>query len=227
MCGQQGGITAFVLAENVPPWGASASAAILRNQLRDMGYQVQERVLLGTEWGELEARKRWFMVASTIGIAFDFNALQPEVRPVRYLAEIMEDVPLDDPRWGPMQYLRDKEVRDLAAGKGFRMQVFDGSEIEIATLTKGLHKRRSTDPFFQHPVTPELLRLPTVREHARCKGIPEHLVSGLGQSKGHELLGQSIVYAPVRAIGAHIGRALRTSEVTDDEARKTSFACAG
>lgn len=107
-----------------------------------------------------------------------------------------------------MQYLKDKEVRDIDAGKGFRMQIYDGREASINTLTKGLAKRRSTDPFFRHPENPTLLRLPTVREHARCKGIPEHLVDGLCQGTGHELLGQSIVYRPVREIARHLGEAL-------------------
>ena len=217
---------AVVVAENVPLWGTSASASILRGQLRDLGYEVSERVLEATDWGEMEARKRWFMVAVTEGIAFDFDAMVPTHHVIRYLAEIMEDVPEDDPRWSPMQYLRDKEVRDLEAGKNFRMQIFDGSEIHIGTLTKGLHKRRSTDPFFQHPTRPELLRLPTVTEHARCKGIPEHLVTGLCQSKGHEMLGQSIAYGPVRAIAAHLGQALRAFAETEVRVRKTTFACA-
>ena len=217
---------AVVIAENVPLWGSSASAAILRGQLRDLGYQVSERVLEATDWGEMEARKRWFMVAVTEGIAFDFEAMMPKRYPIRYLAEIMEEIPDDDPRWSPMQYLRDKEVRDRNRGANFKMQLFDGSEIHIGTLTKGLQKRRSTDPMFQHPERPELLRLPTVTEHARCKGIPEHLVAGLSQTKGHELLGQSIAYGPVRAIAAHLGQALRAFAETEVRARKTTFACA-
>ncbi len=197
-----------LLQENVPAYARSASAAILRTQLRDMGYDVQERVLLGTDWGELEARERWYLVATTKGIAFDLAALQPAPYPVRKLADIMDPIALDDPCWGLLQYLKDKEVRDIDAGKGFRMQIYDGREASINTLTKGLAKRRSTDPFFRHPENPELLRLPTVREHARCKGIPEHLVEGLCQGIGHELLGQSIVYRPVREIARHLGEAL-------------------
>jgi len=194
--------------ENVVAYANSASAAVLRGYLADMGYHIHERQLLGTEWGELEARQRWFLVAVTKGIPFDFDDLQPGEYPERHLSDVMEDVPLDDPCWGAMQYLKDKELRDREAGKGFRMQTYDGSERSIATLTKGIAKRRSTDPFFRHPQDPDLLRLPTVREHARLKGIPEHLVSGLSQTIGHELLGQSIVYRPVRAIAKLLGESL-------------------
>lgn len=198
-----------LVLENVPLYARSASAAILRSNLRDMHYDVQECVLLGTDWGELEARERWYLVAVTKGIPFDLSTLRPDLYPVRTLAEIMDPVAEDDPCWGSMQYLKDKEIRDLEAGKGFRMQIYDGSETSINTLTKGLAKRRSTDPFFRHPKNPDLLRLPTVREHARCKGIPEHLVDGLCQSTGHEVLGQSVVYRPVRALIRHVAEALK------------------
>lgn len=198
---------AACILENVVAYGQSASAAVLRGFFREMGYDVHEQILLGTDWGELEARQRWFLVAVTRGIPFSFDALQPGHYPARRLSQVMDPVPLDDPSWSTMQYLKDKELRDTEAGKGFRMQIYDGSESSISTLTKGLAKRRSTDPFFRHPDDPDLLRLPTVREHARLKGVPEHLVEGLSQTLGHELLGQSIVYRPVREIAKLLGRA--------------------
>lgn len=199
---------AAILLENVVNYSHSASASILRTQLVELGYVVHECVLNGSDWGELEARERWYLLAVTRGIEFDLTTLRPPRHPVRYLAEVLEDVPADDPRWSPMQYLREKEARDRDAGKGFRMQIYDGSEIAINTLTKGLAKRRSTDPMIAHPSDPALLRLPTVVEHARCKGVPEHLIEGLGLTLGHELLGQGIVYCPVRALARHLGNAL-------------------
>lgn len=215
-----------LLMENVPLYAHSASAAILRTTLRDMRYDVQECVLLGTDWGELEARQRWYLVATTKGIDFDLASLQPGRYPVRTLADIMEPIESDDPCWSPMQYLKDKEQRDRDAGKGFRMQLYGGSETSINTLTKGLAKRRSTDPFFRHPEKPDLLRLPTVPEHARCKGIPEHLVAGLCQSTGHELLGQSVVYRPVREIARHLGEALANHALTEIAPCRVTYPCA-
>ncbi len=214
-----------ILLENVPLYANSASAAILRTTLRDMRYDVQECVLLGTDWGELEARQRWYLVATTKGIHFDLASLQPGRYPVRTLADIMEPIANDDPSWSPLQYLKDKEQRDRDAGKGFRMQLYDGSETSINNLTKGLAKRRSTDPFFRHPEKPDLLRLPSVREHARCKGIPEHLVEGLCQSTGHELLGQSVVYRPVREIARHLGEALANHSLTEIAPCRVTYPC--
>jgi len=198
-----------LLLENVVNYSTTASASILRRQLVDLGYDVQEREFLGTDWGALEARNRWALVAITRGIAFDLRAVQPPAFEARKLSDVFDPVPLDDPSWSRMDYLKDKEVRDRDAGKGFRMQIFNGDESSISTLTKGMAKRRSTDPFIRHSVDPDLLRLPTVREHARMKGVPEKLVDGLGLTMGHELLGQAVVYTPFRMVARALAEAIK------------------
>lgn len=198
----------FVILENVPEYSQSASADILRNQLKDMGYNTHERILNGKEWGALENRNRWCMVAVSHGIEFDFNQLQPPVVLEKKLGDVLESLALDDPRWTPMQGLKDKEVRDLAAGKGFKMQTFDAEAESIGTVTKGYAKVRSTDPKIKHPTNPDLLRQLTPVEHARIKQVPEHLVDGLCNTTAHEVLGQGIVYAPFKSVGKHVGNSL-------------------
>jgi len=85
------------------------------------------------------------------------------------------------------------------------------------TITKGYAKVRSTDPKPQHPTDPRLLRQFTLAEHVRMKGIPDHLIAGLGVTLGHELLGQSICYAPFRAVGALVGQAMQALVFTAGE----------
>lgn len=199
---------AVVILENVPNYAQTASADILRTQLKDMGYVTHERILNGKQWGSLENRDRWCMVAVTQGIEFDFEQLCPPEIQVRKLGEVLEDVALDDPSWSRMQGLKDKQVRDMAAGKGFKMQVFNESSEHIGTITKGYAKIRSTDPKIAHPEDPELLRQLTPIEHARVKNVPEHLVDGLCVTTAHEVLGQGIVYPPFEALGQHVGQAL-------------------
>jgi len=206
----------FVL-ENVPQYASSASAAILRSQLRDLCYDVHEREFLATEWGDLEKRRRWCLVAVSRGIPFDIEAMLPKPRELRTLASILEPLEVVADRWSEMKGLKAKQERDRAAGKGFQMQIYTGAETSINTLTKGIGKNRSTDPKIQHPENPNLLRIPTAREHARCKGVPEHLIEGLSQTTAHELLGQGICYSPFKALGAHIGAALKRFA---EEARK-------
>lgn len=91
------------------------------------------------------------------------------------------------------------------------MTAFD---TKCPTITKGYAKVRSTDPKLQHPGNPDLLRQFTPTEHARIKGIPERLVSGLSPTLAHELLGRSICYEPFRAVGRLIGSALKACGAT-------------
>jgi DNA (cytosine-5)-methyltransferase 1 len=200
---------AIVVLENVPEYSHSASADILRNQLRDMGYNTHERVLNGKEWGTLENRNRWCLVAVTAGIDFDFDQLQSPGAGLQLISDVLDKtVGPDDPKWRDFAYLKSKEIRDAEKGSSFGMQVLSVDGDSVPTLRKGYSKGGSTDPLLQHPNNPELLRQFTVAEHARIKGVPESLVVGLSNTVAHEVLGQGIVYPPFKGVGAHIGQAL-------------------
>lgn len=195
--------------ENVPSYASTASADILRNTLRDLGYEVHEREFLATDFGDLEARKRWVLVANAPAIEVDLEQVQPEPFRVRQLSEVFDLPEVVASRWSPMEGLKAKEQRDLAEGKNFKMQVFTGSESQIGTLTKGMTKNRSTDPKIQHPTDPELLRVPTAAEHARIKGIPEAWIDDLSEMAAHELLGQGICAAPFKALFKYLARQIK------------------
>jgi len=195
--------------ENVKQYANSASFSILRNSLRDLGYDVQVENLQAADWNVLEHRERMCMVAVTKGLSFDFSKVhRPEKSSVR-IADILDQVPDDSPMWSEMKGLRAKEVRDKAEGKGFAMQIVTAFDQKCPTITKGYAKVRSTDPKLQHPSNPDLLRQFTPAEHARIKGIPERIVTGLSATLAHELLGQSCCVAPFRAVGKAIGDALK------------------
>ena len=201
---------AAVVLENVPGYATSASMSIIRNQLRDLGYDLHETVLRAEEWNMLEHRDRMCMVAVTKGLTFSFDGLERPVRTESLLGEIMDQVPNDDPCWSRMQYLKDKQQRDEAAGKGFKMNYVDQTSTRVPTLNKTLHKRQSTGTFFRHPENTELLRIPTVREHARAKGVWEDLTEGVTQTFGHEMLGQAVSVPPWRALFKLLGFALQS-----------------
>jgi DNA (cytosine-5)-methyltransferase 1 len=213
---------ACVVLENSPGYESSASADILRNQLRDMGYVCHERILRGKEWGALEDRTRWCMVAVTEGIDFDFDQLVPPGPGNRCLGDVLDAVPPDDPSWSRMDGLKAKELRDRAAGKNFAMQVFDEDSATIGTLTKGYSKVRSTDPKLRHTQNPDLLRQLTPAEHARVKDVPAHLIEGLSPTIAHEVLGQGVVYRPFEALGEYLGEALSAVATGRSAARRRS-----
>lgn len=200
---------AVVVIENVTQYAETASAQILRQHLRDSGYNVQETELKASEFGCLENRDRWFLVAATRGIEISLDALAPALKPVRTVAEVLDNVPLDSTEWRSFDYLKKKEVRDHAKGNGFSMQVVQPHSTTVPVVRKGYHKGGSTDPLLAHPENPELLRQFTVTEHARIKQVPVALVDGLNKTDGHILLGQGIAYAPVVALFKRIGEGLQ------------------
>lgn len=199
---------AFVVFENVVPYASSASASILRNQLRDLGYETHETVLDGGDFNALEHRKRWFMVAVTEGMHFDWSMLQvPEKKEV-FLSEVLEPLSPDDPAWKEMKGLKAKQERDIAAGKNFMMQIFTENDTKVGTITKGYAKIRSTDPKLAHPTNPDLLRQFTPVEHARIKQVPEHLIAEMSATLAHEVLGQGVNHEPPKALGTLIAHFL-------------------
>lgn len=194
-----------VLLENVVDYSHSASAQILRQQMRDMGYDTHEAVLEGRDFGALENRIRWCMVAVTRGVDFSFESLAPSVRVVKVLGDVLDrSIGPDHASWGAFQHLKDKRERDEAKGSSFRMQFIDEDSTSVPTLRKGYHKAGSTDPLLRHPTDPERFRLLTEVEHALVKGVPPHLIEGLSKTIAHQLLGQGIVYEPFRAVGERI-----------------------
>jgi len=199
---------AICVFECVPLYATSASASILRTQLRELGYTTHERIMSGKEWGALENRERWCMVAVTQGIDFDFDQLMPPDPRERRLKDILESVPLDDPRWQKFEYLVDKQERDAGKGSNFKMQIADEDSENVGTITKGYAKIRSTDWKLRHPENPELMRLFTPVEHARLKDAPEHLLGDASIALQHEMLGQSVVYNKFVDVGHHVGNSV-------------------
>ena len=180
--------------------------------IRDMGYTTHEAILEGRDFGSLENRVRWCLVATTQGVDFSFDRLQPTVRVVRELGSMLDsEIGPEDPRWGEYAYLKVKAARDLADGKGFKNQTVTTDSTSVPTLRKGYHKVGTTDPMLKHPTDPTLLRKLTAAEHSRVKGVPERLITGLSETIAHELLGQGIVYEPFRAVGERIGDAVRAA----------------
>lgn len=200
---------AFVILENVVPYAQSASADILRNQLRDMGYVTHERILKGKEWGSIENRDRWCLVAATAGIPFDFDQLQPPGASPQLIADVLDKtIGPDAKNWREFEYLKSKEVRDAEKGSGFSMQIVSPTDNSVGVIRKGYSKGGSTDVLLSHPDNVKLLRQFTAAEHARIKGVPPSIVAGLPEAIAHQVLGQGVVYTPFESVGSHVGNAI-------------------
>lgn len=200
---------AIYVLENVVPYSSSASASILRNQLRDLGYNIHETILEGRDFNEIENRKRWCLVAVSEGVHFDWAMLQRPEKKDLVLSDFLDPIPEDSPLWSEMKGLKAKQERDLEQGKGFKMQVFKEDSELVGTMTKGYGKIRSTDPKLAHPSDPDLLRQFTPNENARFKSIPLDLIEGLSNTIAHEAIGQSISHGAFKAVGSLLGETIK------------------
>jgi DNA (cytosine-5)-methyltransferase 1 len=201
---------ALVLLENVLQYQNTASMAVIRSVLQQLGYVVKEAVMKGGEYA-LEDRDRLVVVATTPGIAdlFSFDNVVPlQPRPAN-LKAVIEDIPLDSPRWKAYDYLAAKEERDIADGKTFYRQLLTGEEVSCGTVGKGYARARSTEPFLIHPENPALSRLLTPREHAALKGIPVAVIAGNADTVAQEIAGQSGIYPLFEAIAFAVGMTIQ------------------
>jgi DNA (cytosine-5)-methyltransferase 1 len=199
---------AVVLIENVESYSHTASASILRGWLLDAGYAIHEVVLDASDFGSLEARVRWFLVAAPAEIELDLQALAHSPAAGR-LADVLEPIGPDDERFRTAEYLKTKASRDEDDGKGFAMQWITPACTRVPTLRKGYHKGGSTDPRLLHPNDPARSRLLTGTEHARIKGVCPSLLDGASETLKHQVCGQAVDVRPVRAIGHALGLAMR------------------
>jgi DNA (cytosine-5)-methyltransferase 1 len=206
----------IVISENVPAFENSATKSILEGYFKKTGYVVKEAVL-GKEMGAFEDRKRHIMVAVSEGLVknFDLKQIKPSAVPPKTLEEVLDDIPDDSDMWRSYDYLKDKESRDTASGKGFKRQLVSPDTESIGVIGRGYNKARSTEPFVKHPTDPNKSRLLTVAEHARVKGIPKDMVDNQSKTVAHEILGQSVLYPVFKSVGALLGSYLKQMDLSD------------
>lgn len=202
---------AFIVLENVVPYSNTVSMHVIRDVLTGWGYELHEATLSGREMGALEDRERLCVVAVTQGMAFDWKALAPVREREAELGEVLEPVAADADNWKEYGYLIEKQEKDIAAGKGFRMQIVGPEVDRVGVIAKGYAKVRSTEPKVKHPTDEKLMRQLTPVEHARCMTIPEDLIDALPNTTAHEVLGQSVTHAAFVAVGRCLGAALKTT----------------
>lgn len=199
---------AVIALENVPAYMTSSSAAMLRTQLRELGYNVEEVTLDGGDYA-IEARVRKVLLAVTEGVQFDAQQLVAPPRVEQTIGEILDPVDPDAKCWSEMTYLVEKEKRDIAAGKGFRMAIAKLTDTAIGAQGAGYAKSRSTEVKIPHPSRDGLMRLMTPREHAKVKGVPLNLIEGVtSATRAHAMLGQSVVWPAFRHLGEFLGSSL-------------------
>lgn len=203
---------AVTAIENVPQYSSTASAAIIRTQLKRLGYRVFEVPLFGLDFGAIEARRRWTLIGISEGLAPEDFVVPAEPGPARRLGDILEDVPPGDPRWQDHAYLDRHAEAQAAKGNSFKRNIVTVDNATVGTIGRSYWKHRTSEPSIRAPHDPALSRLLTPAEHAAVKSIPDDLaaaiIEGRSATAAHELLGQGAVWSCFRALGRALGKVL-------------------
>ena len=181
---------AIIISENVTEAWDSPIYQLLTSELRRTGYRIFEQILNQSHTGSIENRERYWMVAISEGVAPESLDLETFTGQRQQIIDILEEAP--ENAWCENDYLKEKEKRDLEAGKGFHRQLLTGQEDRCGTIGRFYAKKRSTEPFLTRADGKE--RLFTPAEHARVKSIPERLIQNVSTTTAHEILGQSVDY---------------------------------
>ncbi len=165
---------AAVVFENVTSFGHSLAGELLLSTLRRIGYHVSTTVIApNSEWGEIEDRKRWLMVA-TLDRTFALST--PGTSCSTPLAEFLDasDSALDQADCArisrTIEGLKVHNERHQAQGHGFSFNVISGTDTSIPVIPKSYHKI-NTGPFVQTPFGLRLLRQSEVE---RIHGVQLH-----------------------------------------------------
>lgn len=201
---------AAALFENVPSFGTSLAGGLMTATLQRLGYHVFTTTLHpNADWGEIEDRKRWLLVA-TLDRPFCLDS--PGVPGVTPLREYLDspDPARDEQDCRRIERtiagLRVHNARHRELGHGFGFTVVDGSEFSIPTIPKS-YPKINTGPFLKTPYGLRLLRRSEVE---RIHGVSLLTAEGatalqiLGQGVQTRLFGQIF-----RQLADHLGERRR------------------
>jgi DNA (cytosine-5)-methyltransferase 1 len=196
--------------ENVPTYIDTTAFIVIKSVLSSLGYDLHTDIYSGGDYGSPENRKRMICVVVSKGLShLGFEKLIPEMmnagkRPQLKLIDCLLPIADDSTEWKEVIYLKEKMIKDRAAGKGFAMQLLRPDDT-CGVLGKGYKKSRSTEPRLLHPTNESLSRLFTKDEHSLIKQAPLSIVAGLSETIGHEILGNSVTYSMFECLGEVIG----------------------
>jgi DNA (cytosine-5)-methyltransferase 1 len=188
---------AAVVFENVPSFGTSLAGELLVTHLRRLGYHVTVEILCpNEEWGELEDRQRWLLIAT---LAQPFALRVPHERCATPASAFLDPPNETQDRADAGRIartitgLRLHNARHRAAGHGFAFTEIRGDELRLPTIPKSYHKI-NTGPFVQTPFGLRLLR------QAEIERIHGHSLLTRHYAMAVQMLGQGVLTRVFRSV---------------------------
>lgn len=199
---------AYIISENVIQAQDSATYILLKAEIRRLGYEIQEYILDHNQAGTIEKRKRYWFVATSKGIYKKAGALPKEAPVYKKKYKSIKSIlsPREEETWMPEDYFNKRLKAHKSAGRGFTTAFVTSRDEFTNVIPRNYTKRQISNPHFH--VKGKGIRLFNPEEHCKIKGIPTKLVSGVSDTKAHEILGQSVSYNQAYAMGEIISKSI-------------------
>lgn len=184
----------IVESENVVQAKDSLTYQLIRSELKRKGYNVYDIILDEENGGCLEARKRYYFVAISSGLAkdFSFEGLPTTAKIHETVADVLDDEDkLLEVTWWPNSHF-DRELADKKAkGLGFSPNYIGESADKVNVIRRQYTKHQISSPFFSDG---QKHRLFTPAEISRLQRVPEKLTESVTRQVAIEGLGQGVSY---------------------------------
>jgi DNA (cytosine-5)-methyltransferase 1 len=196
---------AALVFENVPSFRTSLAGELFVSHLKRIGYHVFTTILHpNAEWGEIEDRKRWLLVA-TLNRPFELSIPgQPCVTPVSACLDPPDPArdEVDAKRIArTIEGLRIHNARHEEVGHGFGFKSVDGTETRLPVILKSYHKI-NTGPFVQTPYGLRRLRQSEIERIHDIELRTRHYATAV------QILGQGVLTRIFRSVFQQLGKHL-------------------
>lgn len=189
-----------IILEEVPQYSKSEIGMATIETIKQMGYNVECKVLKGTDFGELMVRKRVAIVCTTPPDTPKF----PEENPI---SRTMDEVLLatEDSRcnWFAIedkQWLKNHWEQQKAKGNNFHSQIITRDSTYVSAITRRYFAQQGSNPIVAHPTKPNVYRWLEPIEVKRLMGLSDEYDLGETKTLAGEVLGQGVLVEVFRKV---------------------------
>lgn len=189
-----------IVLEEVPQYVKSEIGMATIETIRQMGYNVECKVLKGTDFGELMVRKRVAIVCTTPPEVPNF----PEGNPIsRTMDEVLLDTEDSRCNWFALedkQWLKNHWEVQTAKGNNFVSQKITRDSDSIGAITRRYFAQQGSNPIVAHPTKRDVYRWLELIEVKRLMGLSDEYDLGDTKTLAGEGLGQGVLVEVFRKV---------------------------
>ncbi len=189
-----------IILEEVPQYANSQIGMATIETIRQMGYNVECKVLKGTDFGELMVRKRVAIVCTTPPEVPNF----PEGTPIsRTMDEVLLDTEDSRCNWFALedkQWLKNHWEVQTAKGNNFVSQKITRDSDSIGAITRRYFAQQGSNPIVAHPTKRDVYRWLEPIEVKRLMGLSDEYDLGDTKTLAGEILGQGVLVEVFRKV---------------------------